>query len=340
MRMRTARIVAAISVIVLGPTIDVRGQAGGPAPRAIAPEAIKDVGAVDRGERITHEFTIRNDGDAVLEISEVKPSCGCTVAEYDRSIAPGGTGVVRATVETKNFKGGIAKSVRVLTNDPANPEIHLVIKADVKTQVDIEPGYVRFVAVQGEPQRASLQTVWSEEKPDLSLLKAESPYPFVKVAVREAPEDERHAGVSGRQWQVEVELDPDAPVGPLADFIVLTTDHPERRTVRLPLSGFVRPVLSVTPRFADFGRRELGEPQTASLEVRNLSSESVDLGEVATDIDGLEAEIEPLEEGRLYKVLLTLNPGMPKGEFEGLVTIRTTSERQPTLEVSVKGFVL
>ena len=121
MRMRTARIVAAISVIVLGPTIDVRGQAGGPAPRAIAPEAIKDVGAVDRGERITHEFTIRNDGDAVLEISEVKPSCGCTVAEYDRSIAPGGTGVVRATVETKNFKGGIAKfGMRI---EPSAPSI-------------------------------------------------------------------------------------------------------------------------------------------------------------------------------------------------------------------------
>ena len=73
---------------------------------------------------------------------------------------------------------------------------------------------------------------------------------------------------------------------------------------------------------------------------RNLSSAAVDLGEITTDIAGLDAEIEPLEEGRLYKVLLTLQPGMAKGDFEGLVTISTNSTKQPIIEVSVKGKVL
>jgi len=71
-----------------------------------------------------------------------------------------------------------------------------------------------------------------------------------------------------------------------------------------------------------------------------MSKSSVDLGEISTDIQGLQAEIEPLEEGRLYKVLLTLNPGIKKGRFRGLVKINTTSSKQPVLEVNVKGVVL
>jgi hypothetical protein len=309
-----------------------------PAPAAVALEMIKDFGVVNKGQRLTHEFEIRNDGDGTLEITGVRPSCGCTVAEFDETIAPGETGRVKATVDTRNFKGGIAKSVRVFTSDPQNPQIDLVIKANVRSQVEVDPGYARFIAVYGEPQKTSLQTVWSENHDDLKILEAESPYPFVKVSYRRAEGDE--AEDSGRKWQIEVALDKDAPVGPLADFIVVTTSHPKLKTLRIPVSGFVRPVLSVTPRIADFGRRELSEPQTASLEIRNLSSSAVDLGEVTTNLAGLEAEIEPLEEGRLYKVLLTLQPGMAKGDFEGLVTIDTDSAMQPTIEVSVKGVVL
>jgi len=326
--------------LVLGMGALSADQAEQSVPAALALETVKDFGVVNKGQRVTHEFQIRNDGEAVLLITEVRPSCGCTVAEYDKTVAPGATGKVKATVDTRNFKGGIAKSVRVFTNDPANPQIDLVIKANVRSQIEVDPGYARFIAVYGEPQKTSVQSVWSGDRRELQILEAVSPYPFVKVSYQEAKEDERHKGVAGRQWQVEVKLDEDAPVGPMADFIVLTTNHPKLKTLRIPISGFVRPVMSVTPRIADFGRRELSEPQTASLEIRNLSSAAVDLGQITTDIAGLDAEIEPLEEGRLFKVLLTLQPGMAKGDFEGLVTISTNSTKQPTVEVSVKGVVL
>ncbi len=328
-------------VVLLGGSPGVYAdQAETAGPTALAGNAVKDFGMVDKGRRLTHSFEIRNAGDAMLEITNVRPACGCTVAEYDREIAPGETGTVTATVDTSNFKGGIAKSVRVFTNDPKNPQIDLVIKANVTTQIEVDPGYARFVAVYGEPQKTSVQSVWAVDYRGLEIESAESPFPYVEVRFHEAEEGERNSDAKGNQWQVEIDLDPSAPVGPLADFVVLTTNHPQLKTLRIPVSGFVRPVLSVTPRVADFGRRELTGPQTASLEIRNLSSATVKLGDVETDVDGLEAEVEPLEEGRLYKVLLTIKPGMPKGDFEGLVSIRTTSSKQPTIEISVKGVIL
>ena len=82
------------------------------------------------------------------------------------------------------------------------------------------------------------------------------------------------------------------------------------------------------------------KPQSANLEIKNLGSEAVELGEVSTDLEGLEAQIETLEEGHLYKVVLTLNPGFPKGAFAGTVTIETSSSRQPQVQVTVRGVVL
>lgn len=331
----------ALFVVALTSTgLAVADQSDDEAPRAIVQDTIMNFGVVNRGDRVTHEFRIDNAGSAALEITEVKPSCGCTVADYDKTIGPGQSGVIKATMDTSNLKGGIAKAVKVYTNDPINPEINLVMKANIKSQVEIEPGYARFVAVFGEPQKTIVETMWSSDHPNLEIQKVESPFDFIKTSFREIPKEERSKGVGSRQWQISVDLDKDAPVGPLADFIVVSTNHPELKTVRIPVSGFVRPVLSVTPRVADFGRRELIEAQTASLEIRNLSSSAVTLNQVSTNIQGLEAAIEQVEDGRLYKVVLTLKPGTPKGDFEGLVTITTTSTKQPTVEVSVKGVVL
>lgn len=327
-------------VLTSGSTGLAADQGDATAPRAVVPETVKDFGTVRRGDRLAHRFVIRNEGNAVLEITEVKPACGCTVADFDRTIAPGESGEIRAEVDTTSFRGPIAKSVQVFTNDTTNPKVNLVIKASIRAAVEAHPGYSRFVAVEGESAQSSSQIIWSPDREDFNVLSVDSPYRFVTVSHHEAASGERRSGVSGRQWTVDIALSANAPIGPLADFVVVHTDHPEQETLRIPISGFVRPVLTVTPRIADFGRRDLSEPQQASLEIKNLSSGDVTLEEATTDLDGLEAEIEAVEEGRRYTVVLTLKPGVAKGPFEGTLTINTSSDRQPVLEVSVKGVVL
>ena len=87
-------------------------------PKAVVVEPIKDTGTVAKGEKIVQDFLIRNDGDAVLEITSVQPACGCTVAEFDKTVAPGQTGKVHTVLDTATFNGPIAKGVSVFTNDP------------------------------------------------------------------------------------------------------------------------------------------------------------------------------------------------------------------------------
>lgn len=331
---RTLSVVAALVVAaVLAPS-----GAAAAAPRVAVPEPVVDVGRVARGETIRHGFVIRNEGDAALEIGEVKPACGCTVARYDRTIAPGASGTIETEVETASFRGPIAKSVAVFTNDTGNPKISLVIKANVVPYVDVRPGYARFLAVEGERPEPVVQTLWSADRPDLAVRKVTSPFPFLQASFRRATPGESET--AGTEWRIELALGADAPLGPLADYVVVETDHPREKTVRIPVSGIVRPVLSVVPRVADFGRRELDEPQLTTLEIKNLGSEAVDVTEVESDLEWVDAEIESVDEGRHYKVVLTLKPGMERGNFAGLLKISTTSSRQPVLEVTLKGTVL
>jgi hypothetical protein len=210
----------------------------------------------------------------------------------------------------------------------------------VRTQIDISPGYARFVVVQGSEYKPSKQIVWSPELPELVLTKVKSPYRFVKTSLRQLEEGDSDYRKDSNRWEIAIELADDAPIGPMADYITVLTNHPKQKQLKIPVSGIVQPVLAVTPQVADFGRRDSAEEHTTILEIRNRGNDAVDLLAASTDVSGLEAEIESVEAGRLFNVVLTLAPGVDKGRFRGTITVETNSPRQPILEIDVTGQAL
>ena len=97
------------------------------APKMSVPQHVKDFGIVPQGKILEANFQIVNEGNDTLVIKAVRPTCGCTVAEFDRTIPPDKAGMVRAKVNTSEFRGPIAKSILVMTNDPKNPSTRLVV---------------------------------------------------------------------------------------------------------------------------------------------------------------------------------------------------------------------
>jgi hypothetical protein len=310
-------------------------------PKAVAVEPIKDVGSVAKGEKATADFLIRNDGDAVLEITNVQPACGCTVADYDKTVAPGKTGKVHAVVDTSTFNGPIAKGVTVFTNDPALPQIELTLRVKVEPYINVKPGYARYITVQGEPLEGNIvQTLWVPDGTPMEITKVDSPWPFMTVSYHESTAAERMPDVKGKQWKVEMKLSNDAKVGPLADYVTIHTTHPKQKIVQIPISGFVRPVLAVTPPVGDYGEIQLKEPLKKTLGVKNFATEPIKLTSVDTSLKGVEAKIEPLQDGREYTIRVTLDPSLGKGPFHGKLTLHTDSAKVPQLDVEIMGTIL
>src|SRR5262245_8133247 len=83
------------------------------APKIEISAETKDMGTVPKGQVIETDFVIKNTGGSDLVITDARPSCGCTVSNFDKLIKPGAEGKVHTSVDTKSFAGPISKSVLV-----------------------------------------------------------------------------------------------------------------------------------------------------------------------------------------------------------------------------------
>jgi hypothetical protein len=330
-------ILALFAVLLVATTL--LAQTG--TPKAVPVEPIKDVGIVPKGDKVVHDFLIRNEGDAPLQITDVKAACGCTVVDYDKTIAPGQTGKVHAELDTVTFNGAISKSVTVYTNDPEHAQLDLTVRAKVEPFIKTKPGYARYITVQGEEKTGTItQTLWSPDGTAFDVVKVESPYPFLTTSFREAKPEERVADVQGKQWRVEMTLSNDAPVGALADHVQIVTTHPRQKLVPIPVSGFVRPILAVTPPEADLGSVQLKEARRVTFNVRNFSTQPIKITGAEGSLPGATTEIEAVEEGKEYQVRVILPENMAKGPFNGTLTLRTDNPKKPVIEVQMHGTVI
>lgn len=326
---------------VLVPLASTVAQEGG--PRAVPVEPIKDFEIVPKGDMIYHTFEIKNEGSGPLELIDVKPACGCTVAEFDKSIAPGKTGNVSVTVETASFSGPIAKPISVFTSDPENPKLNLVVKADVKPYLGIQPGYARFIYVQGEKLTPISQVLWAADGTDVDVLGVKTPHDHISIEHRPAKEDERNEDYKGKQWTIDVNLDPNAPVGALRDYVEVQVSHPKQRTVRIPISGFVRPRQHVTPQEINFGVLEgAALPHQRAVTFTNFITDGIEITKAESGVEGLSVEVNEVgkRDGHRFRLLLTVGPEAPKGEFQSTLKLHITDRQNPIVEVPVSGTIL
>lgn len=311
-------------------------------PKIVAVEAIKDVGKVAKSEKVKVDFEIKNTGTGELVIQDVRPTCGCTVASFDARIAPGATGKIHAEVDTIDFGGPIAKTITVLSNDPTTPKLTLTVKAMVQPQVEAFPGFARYIYVQAHDPAVLKQWLWAENFDGFKVTEVVSPYKFIKTSFHKAKPDELRKEVVGNdnQWIVETSLQPDADVGALKEFLIIKTNHPKQKELRIPITGFVRPVMSVTPYIADFGSIDVStDAKDMSLILVNFGEEPIEIKKVTTDVPGVESSIKVMEAGRRFEIKLQLTGKMPKGAINSMLKIETTSPRKPTVDVPFKGSV-
>lgn len=103
----------------------------GGAPELHIDRSNLDLGPVVQGETVSAQISFSNTGSEVLEITEIKTSCGCTAANLDKtSYAPGERGQLNITLKTARLQGEITRKVTLYSNS-AEGEHELLVKAQV-----------------------------------------------------------------------------------------------------------------------------------------------------------------------------------------------------------------
>ncbi|MBN1556969.1 MAG: DUF1573 domain-containing protein [Lentisphaerae bacterium] len=241
-------------------------RGGPPAAEAGAPKLVCDAPTYDFGTRndtetVAHVFVLRNAGGSDLHILRIRPSCGCTVAQMDRTIIPPGESAeLRARLNLADRSGPQHKSIRLETNDPGQRRYALWLKgASVRLQA-LEPRYVSFGRI--EPGTEASRTVRLESRrPDVRI--ADVAVGSGAFAVRFDPERPREFAVATR---------PPLEPGAVRDTVVVRTTLPGAPPLRLAVSAQVMgPVIVLPPQLVLVGstnrlvtRQVLLQPGTAA----------------------------------------------------------------------------
>ena len=304
-------------------------------------EKIKDFGTVAKGDKIRATFDVRNTGKAPLEITQVRPTCGCTVASFDRTIPPGGTGKIAAEVDTTGFSGPISKAVLVFSNDPATPQVNLVIKADVRAFIEVLPRPLIIFrnVLQGEPASERL-VLLSADGSDFKVESAEASGGTYQLVYKELGEKERIPDRKGSQWELTVTVPANAPEGMLNQKIVVKTTAAKAPEVTINVTGAVRPVVQVIPPQVNFGT-VAGDALVGQnfLVVNNRQGVELQLSEVKVDNPNFATEVIPLQAGQRYQVAVSMKAGVPKGAQKATVKISTSDPLRKLIEVPIQAVV-
>jgi len=125
-------------------------------------------------------FNLKNAGDAVLKIEEVRPGCGCTTAAIaKKELAPEEAVELKGVLNIAGSEGAISKAIFVRTNDPGNNNRVLLLKLTVpftQTGVRLNPRNGHSIAQrQGQEWLAFITVENCDATGDVSITKVTLP---------------------------------------------------------------------------------------------------------------------------------------------------------------------
>lgn len=102
------------------------GSANQPITSITFKDSVLHIGKIEEGKLLDVEFEFTNTGSEMLVIKNVSASCGCTIPEKPEApIAPGQTGKIKATFDSKGRAGLNQKAITVVAN--TKETIHTLI---------------------------------------------------------------------------------------------------------------------------------------------------------------------------------------------------------------------
>jgi len=317
------------------------------APKLVVAEKIIDLGDVPQGEVRDVEFKLTNEGEAELILKSVRPTCGCTVAQWPKKIEPGGKGVVAAKLDTAGFKGGIAKAIMVMSNDPKNSIVKLVIKADVKPYLEVLPSpIVRMSVLESEDAVEKVVIAGTSRSGDFKVTGAKAYTkdgeidPAFKVDYRKLPETEVIDGRMDCQYEIAIRLTDEATVGPISSVVKVTTDSKKKSEVEVKVFGVVRPMLRVMPGTLQFGAVEARQQPSQNLVVENNRPDAkVAITGAKIDDPAFETSIVALEDGERYQITVTVSRDASPGIKDAVLVLKTTDAEFNELRVPVRASI-
>jgi len=202
------------------------------APALIVDGLQHDFGEIVQGTEIVHSFRFHNAGDQILNISQLRSSCGCTAALLTtRKLAPGAMGELQLTFNSQGFRGEVQKMVTFETNDPKHSSVTFRLRGKVKAELFSQPERINWGSVKRGTELHTEIVIINDSAQPVSLQQPEVTTDGIVAELSSltiAPGEQAHLQVSA-----------EFPGGKkrLAGYIIINSDFPSRPQLRIPVSA-------------------------------------------------------------------------------------------------------
>ena len=200
---------------------------------------VYEFGEVNKGTTVSHTFSFSNPGSDTLVLESVHPSCpSCTnIEEYDRILAPGRKGKIRATYEATGFPRFVAHKIYVTTNIPGTERIVLMLKGNIMGEIntiEIMPKPLDFGKIAPTDSiRESKVVVKNFFEKELFITDVISPNKKTEVLVETVQK--------GKEYMINVRLHSPFNKGEKRETITLKTNLEEKPEILVPYVYYFNP---------------------------------------------------------------------------------------------------
>ena len=204
------------------------------APGIAVEQPTFDFGQVRQGKKVVHVFSIKNKGNADLDIKKITSSCGCTaVSSSSKVVHPGKSGKITATFDSTKFSGPVHKSIAVVTNDPKVSSVTLALKGTVIADLQITPLELDLGAIRDNETKKVVLTVVNNGNKPLDLTAVKTPVAHI-VAVAD-----KKQLTPGQSATIAVSITPRRGDRVVSGFVSIPTGNPDKPETLVPVYGSV-----------------------------------------------------------------------------------------------------
>jgi len=216
-------------------------------PKIVFKEESKDFGKIKQGDEPKYEFVFKNEGDAVLTVTNVETSCGCTAAlvsdkddNKTSKFDPGKSGKIKIVFNSRGYQGEMTKYIYVDSDDPRTPRVKLTVTAAVdvppQPRIDLDRySHDAGLLIEGDDLEA---IVAIKNRGELEL-KVECALQNAGFLVAGKPAKFPLRIAAGKEAEVTIKLPLAERIGLVREFVLFKSNDPLRSTISMNLNGYV-----------------------------------------------------------------------------------------------------
>ena len=287
-----------------------------------------DFGRITQDRKVAAKYRATNTGNAYLNITQVRPSCGCTYTLMGKwSLAPGEGTDIEAQFDPKGFKGGIRKSIEVVCDDPKTPTIALTFEADVVQEIMPSVESVYFHQAPKSTVTRSQVRYASGNGEAVQIVDVKAPgAPFLSFAYK----------AEGKDLLLEVTFDGrKVPAGQYRGVEQATVRFTNPRMSQMPLNiqWDLKPSILVNPVelvFQDTAGKELRQ----KLNLKQADGKPFRVTAAHPSLQGMRVEGLNQKAGTM-DLTVVLPATLKAGRYTDILTLSTDDPNQPELTIRV-----